>query len=136
MSAGWKARMANFVIDAYAWIEYLNGTEKGKKAAEIIEDDKNQVLTSSATVAEVVSKALREDKEINIALNHINNFSIVVGVTNELGVLAGQIHFETKKKNKDFGMLDAFVAATAKSVNAKILTGDPHFKNFKDAIMI
>ena len=128
--------MANFVIDAYAWIEYLKGTEKGKKVAEIIEDDENQIFTSSATVAEVVSKTLKENKDVNIALNHINNFSAVVSVTNEIGVLAGQIHFEAKKKSKDFGMLDAFVAATAKSTNSKILTGDKDFKSFKDAVLI
>ena len=128
--------MTSFVIDAFAWIEYLQGTEKGKKAAEIIEDEGHRIFTSSATVAEIVSKILRENKEVGIALNHVNNFSTVVNVTNELGQLAGRIHFETKKKNRNFGMLDAFVAATAKKLNAKILTGDPDFKNFKDTLII
>ena len=128
--------MTKFVIDAHAWIEYLNGTEKGKKAAEIIEDDKSQNFTSSATVAEVVGKSLKENKDFNIALDYINNFSTLVNVTGELSILAGQIHFESKKKSKDFGMLDAFVVATAKKLNAKILTGDPHFKGFKEAVMV
>ncbi len=128
--------MTKFVIDAHAWIEYLNGTEKGKKAAEIIEDHKSQNFTSSATVAEVVGKSLKENKDFNIALGYINNFSTLVNVTGELSILAGQIHFESKKKSKDFGMLDAFVAATAKKLNAKILTGDPHFKGFKEAVMV
>ena len=128
--------MTSFVIDAFAWIEYLQGTEKGKKAAEIIEEEGHQIFTSSATVSEIVSKILRENKDVGIALNHVNNFSTVVNVTNELGILAGQIHFDAKKKNKNFGMLDAFVAATAKKMDAKILTGDPDFKNFKEAIII
>ena len=128
--------MTKFVVDAYAWIEYLNGSEKGKKAGAFIEDESNEILTSSSTVAEVVSKFLRVNKDTGIALSCIDNMSMLVNVSREISSLAGQIHFETKKKNKDFGMLDAFVAATAKSVNAKILTGDPHFKNFKEAIMI
>jgi|MDTC01.1.fsa_nt_gb predicted nucleic acid-binding protein len=33
-------------------------------------------------------------------------------------------------------MLDAFVAANAKQANAKILTGDPHFKRFKNAVLL
>jgi len=32
--------------------------------------------------------------------------------------------------------LDSFVVATAKKLNAKILTGDNDFKNFKEVIFI
>lgn len=136
MRDGWKGVMTRYVIDAYAWIEYLNGTEKGKNAAAIIEDNSNDIFTSTSTIAEVISKTLRESKDIKIALDHINNLSAVTSVTQEIGTEAGQIHFESKKKNKDFGMLDAFVAATAKNINAKILTGDEHFKDFKEAVFI
>ena len=128
--------MTKLVIDAYAWIEYLNGSEKGKKVAEIVEDEFNEVFTSTATISEVISKTLHDGKDVEIALNYINNLSVVISVTKEIGNLAGQIHFQTKKKEKEFGMLDAFVAATAKSINAKILTGDKHFKNFEEAVFI
>lgn len=137
MSSGWKEEaMTKFVIDAYAWIEYLDGSEKGKRASEIIEDDSNEIFTSSATVAEIISKILRKNQEIRVALNYINNFSTVHDVTQEIGISAAQVHFEAKKKNKNFGMLDAFVAATARRIGAKILTGDPDLKNFKEAVMI
>ena len=128
--------MTKFVIDAYAWIEYLEGSEKGRRVGETIEDNSNEIFTSSATLAEVVSKFLRTSREVKIALTAINALSAVVAMGQELCIQAGFIHFETKKKNKEFGMIDAFVAATAKSINAKILTGDPDFKNFKDAVMI
>lgn len=128
--------MNRFVIDAYAWIEYLNGSEKGKEVAEIVENDSNDIFTSTSTIAEVISKTMRENKDVQSALNHINNLSVVTSITHEIGILAGQIHFEAKKKNKEFGMLDAFVAATARKITAKILTGDEHFKNFKGAVFI
>lgn len=128
--------MTKFVVDAYAWIEYLDGSEKGKRFANFIENDSNESFTSSATVGEVISKILRKNNDIKIALNHINNFSLVVDVTQEISILAGQIHFEAKRKSKDFGMLDAFVAATARKIGAKILTGDNDFKGFKEAIII
>ena len=128
--------MTKFVIDAYAWIEYLEGSEEGMKVSEIIEDDLNDVFTSSATVAEVIGKVMRKNQDIKVALNHINNFSTVLEVTQEIGISAAQIHFEAKKKNKNFGMLDAFVAATARKLSAKILTGDNDFKEFKEAVMI
>ncbi|MBI3035742.1 PIN domain-containing protein [Candidatus Woesearchaeota archaeon] len=128
--------MNRFVIDSFAWIEYLDGSEKGNKVAEIVEAKENEIFTSSATVGEIISKVLRGNKNIEIALNHINNLSTVIGITQEMGIAAGHIHFEAKKKNKNFGMLDAFVAATARKIGAKILTGDPDFKNFKEAVMI
>lgn len=128
--------MAKFVIDAYAWIEYLDGSEKGKKFAEIIEDNASEGFTSSATVAEVISKILRKNREVAVALNSINDFSAVVPVSQEISILAAQIHFAAKKKDKGFGMLDAFVAATARKFNAKILTGDEHFRQFNEAVFI
>ena len=128
--------MIKLIADAYAWIEYLEDSEKGRKAAEYLEDDSNEIFTSSATFAEVVSKFLRLNKDARIAIECMNSMSNVINVTKEIANMAGQIHFEAKKKNKNFGMLDAFVAATARKLNAKILTGDPDFKNFKDAILI
>ncbi len=128
--------MTDFVIDAHAWIEYLRGSEKGRKAAEIIEDDANKIFTASTTIAEVVSKSIRENRDAGIALNYINNLSIVLSVTQEIGALAGRIHSKAKKKNKEFGMLDAFVVATARGISARILTGDEDFRNFKETLFI
>ena len=48
----------------------------------------------------------------------------------------GILHAEIKKKIKDFGLADTFVLATARILKAKILTGDPHFKKFKETILI
>ncbi len=128
--------MTKFVIDAYAWIEYLDGSEKGRQVVAIIENNANEIFTSSATVAEVIGKVLRRNGDIKIALNHINNFSKVLEITQEISISAAQIHFEAKKRVKNFGMLDAFVAATARKIGAKILTGDPDFRGFKEAIII
>ncbi len=128
--------MTKYIIDAYAWIEYLNGSEKGKKFAEILEDVTNELFTSSATVGEIISKTLRENRDVKVALTNINNLSTVLNITQEISILAGQIHFDAKKKDKEFGMLDAFVAATARKTNSKILTGDDDFRHFKDALFI
>lgn len=128
--------MTKFVVDAYAWIEYLEGSEKGEKVSDIINNDTNEIFTSAVTVAEVVSKFLRSKKDIEIALNGINTLSSVLDTTQDISISAGKIHFDAKKKNKDFGMLDAFVASTAKMINAKILTGDEDFRHFKEAVFI
>ena len=51
-------------------------------------------------------------------------------------ILTGQKHAEMKSKIKDFGLADACVLAGAEKINAKILTGDPHFEGIKNAVMI
>jgi len=43
---------------------------------------------------------------------------------------------EARKTSRDFGLSDAYVLATARTLEAKILTGDSYFKNFEKAIMI
>lgn len=128
--------MTKFVIDAYAWIEYLEGSAKGKLISEIVEDKSNELFTASTTFAEVISKFLRTNKDVKIALTALDTLSAIMLINKEISILAGNIHFEAKKKNKNFGMLDAFVAAAAKNLNAKILTGDNDFKGFKDAVII
>ena len=66
----------------------------------------------------------------------MSTLSSIIVINKEISILAGHIHFEAKKKNKDFGMLDAFVAATARKIGAKILTGDTDFRGFKEAVFI
>ena len=128
--------MTKIVVDTYAWIEYFNASERGLKVREIIEKEGNEIFISSVSFAEIISKFLRTNKDINIAIDGLNSLAKVIEVSQEISILAGEIHFNEKKKNKDFGMLDSFVAATAKLNNAKILTGDNDFKSFKEAVFI
>lgn len=128
--------MPKLIIDASAWIEYLQDTPKGKKIAEFIEKEENQCFTPASVVAEIISKAIKSNLNYDIALTAIINLSNVYAITNELSILSGKIHNETKKINKDFGMLDAFVIATARKLNAKVITCDLDFKQFKESILI
>ena len=128
--------MTKFVIDASAWIEYLGGSESGKKAASILESTAHESYTSSATTSEVISKFLREKQDAAIALTAMNNLSTVIPLSPEMGSIAGTIHYKAKKKNRHFGMLDAFVVATARTLKAKILTKDKDFNQFKEAVFL
>jgi predicted nucleic acid-binding protein len=41
-----------------------------------------------------------------------------------------------RKTQKDIGLADAYILATARKLKSKILTGDPHFQDVKEAIII
>lgn len=128
--------MAEYIVDAYAWIEYLGGSSRGVKVKNIIENRKNRIHTCAVTLAEIASKFLRRKFDAESAFKAVMSNSHIISVDEKLSFLAGQLHAEMRKHVKDFGLADAYILASVKNYSAKIVTGDPHFKNVKDALMI
>ena len=125
--------MTKFVLDTYFWVEYLGGFNE--KIRDIIEG-KNELYTNVLTVAEVISKVKRKNLNSDIALQAISSLSNIVNINLNFSNEVGLLHADIRKRIKDFGLADTFVLLTARKLNAKILTGDSHFKNFKEAILI
>ena len=94
------------VADAYAWVEYLDGTKRGEKLKNLIE---TAVMRGNSTIVEANERLSDE---------------------------TGTLHAEMRRTVKDFGLSDAYVLATSRSLGARVLTGDPHFNGLKDAIML
>jgi len=123
-------------VDSYAWIEYLDGSPRGARVRDILEDPHNGIITSPVTLAEVVSKFLRNRRDPRTAATAIEDNSTVPPIDSTLARLAGEAHSEQRKKQPDFGLADSFVLATARAKSSKILTGDPHFKGLSETVMI
>lgn len=123
-------------MDTYAWIEYLDGSPKGAKVRDIVEDTKNSIITSPVTIAEITSRYIRMRRDPARALVELENNSSIPPVDSKTARSAGEIHAEQRKTQRDFPLADAFVAATARTEHSKILTGDLHFKHFAEATMI
>lgn len=126
--------MTKFMIDAYAWIEYLSG--KSETARKHIENIENDLFTCSITVGEVVSKFKREGMDFEKAFNAITSISQVIDADIYLARDAGIMHAEMRKKVKDFGLADTFVLVAARRIKSKILTGDEHFRAIKEAVFV
>lgn len=47
-----------------------------------------------------------------------------------------RLESKMKLKVKDFGMIDALILASARKRGLKILTGDKHFENFENVVML
>ena len=124
------------MVDAWAWVEYLVGSEQGAKLNKILDESSNEIYTCAITLAEVISKVARENRDVEAACIMLSSNSQLVNIDKELSLEAGLLHCEIRKTLKDFGLADAYVLATARRLNAKVLTGDLHFKNIKDAVMI
>ena len=128
--------MNRYVIDSYAWIEYVEGSEKGRIIESILLDESNEIYSHILTISEVVSRIKRKGMDAEIAFGAISSLSIIIHIDTDTAKSAGFLHAELRKTIKDFGLTDAFILDAARKMNAKILTGDPHFKNFKEAVIV
>jgi predicted nucleic acid-binding protein len=123
------------MLDSFAWMEYFMGTAKGEKIKKLV-DDNSQLYTSPIVIAEIYSKSLRTDGKAEEKKDFIIKRCAMVEMDLNIAVESAKIHAENKAKTHDFGLADAIILASARSRKIEVLTGDPHFKNFKDAIML
>ena len=123
------------MLDSFAWMEYFMGTRKGEKVQKFVDDDM-QLYTCPIVVAEIYSKSLRTDGNAKERKDFIIKRCAAVAFDVNIAVEAAKIHAENKVKTHDFGLADAIILASARSRKIKVLTGDPHFTDFKDAVML
>ena len=122
------------ILDSSAWIEFFQGTEKGKKVELVLKSD--QSFTSIVTISEVVNWSLKNNFDSNMFIEKIEKISKIIPLNKEIVILAGKLNFENKKKIKNWGMLDSFIYSTALTYNLKVLTGDNHFYKLNNVEMI
>lgn len=127
--------MIRFVVDSWAWVEYLRGSKAGQKVRKAVEREE-EFITHAVTIAEITSKFARERMDINGAWRAITTLSKIKGLDETDAKDAGLLHTSVKEKRSNFSMADAFVLHTARKMNAKVLTGDPDFRGMDEAIML
>lgn len=128
--------MSRYVLDAWAWIEYFEGSSKGAQVKDVIFDTGNEIYTHCVSVAEIVSKGERSGKDTNEIWRAITNNSTVIEFNTEESREVGITHARTKSKNRNFSLADAFVLISARKLRAKVLTGDLDFKNIPDVVLL
>ena len=131
------------VVDSFAWIEHFIGSEKGGKVDEILQNS-DEIYTPDVVLAEVARKYAREgveDRIIHTRLQQIEDASNIVGLDAELALEAAKCYLamETEAKKRKLtlpSLFDAVVLATGKSLDAKVLTGDQHFKGLPETLWL
>ncbi|HLD78983.1 MAG TPA: PIN domain-containing protein [Candidatus Nanoarchaeia archaeon] len=125
-----------FVIDAYAWVEYFDGTSLGEKVRKIVENDGNTIYTNVITIAELSSHFQRKGNIFEEARKIILSLSLVYNVSLQFAEEAGKNHAIIRNKRKHMGLADVFVLQTARKLKAKVVTGDEDFRGLPEVIMI
>ena len=124
----------NYLIDSSAWIEYLEGSKEGEEVSELLK--KGEIFSLSLVIAEVISKVKRMGKDFNLAYKIISSNSKVLEINPQIAKESGLLHAEMKKEGKNFGLIDAIILISTRKLKANLVTGDNHFKGFKEAILI
>jgi len=122
--------MTGFVIDSYAWIEFLEGSEQGDRVRGLL-GPPFEAYTPAPVVAEVASKAIRSGKDPRVAWHAIRGASVVLPLDGETARVAGALHAEYRRRIPDFAMTDAIVLTFSRKLDAKVVTGDPHFRGMR-----
>ena len=123
----------NVVFDTYAWIEYFLGSEQGKVVESYM---KESIITPFIVLLELSYRADKEEWNFKQYLDFIKVNSKITNVTEEFVLRFGQVYNKVKKDVPEIGIADAIVLLTALEQNAKILTGDKHFKDLPQTILL
>ncbi len=132
---------SSFVIDTYAWVEYLIGSRIGIKAKGYIEN--GQALTPSIVLVELrkwylreIEEGRRSEREMQLHFQFIESATEVVLLDTSLALKAGETDFLMKKRIRNWPIADSVIYATARSRAAQLVTGDPHFRGLEEVVFI
>jgi predicted nucleic acid-binding protein len=131
------------VIDSYAWIVQFTGTSASNKIIDIFVNAE-ELYTPDIVLAEVARKYIREKVEDTIVkkrLQQINENSKIINLDPRIAFESANCYSEIlsyAKKNKlnTPSLSDAIILATARVLDAKVLTGDQHFKPFNEVLWV
>lgn len=131
--------MRKILLDTYAWIEYLEGSEKGEKVKSFLENNSDvEIYTSIMSVAELSDAFHRGDIDSELKWMDIFDFiqlnSSIVKPDLEDMASAGRLKVKKRKVFENFGLIDAIILESSKKVEADIMTRDPHLTNETNAI--
>jgi|SRR3989344_2335467 len=121
------------ILDTSAWIEFFQGTEKGKKV--LVAMKKEQVFTSIISFAEITNWCYKNDlkENLNQYLRAIKDGSQVLPLHEQVMIVAGKLNYERKKAVDKWGMVDSLILATSLNYNLKVLTKDAYFNDVPGA---
>jgi len=100
--------MGRFVVDSWAWVEYLRGSKLGQTVKREIEGD-SELLTHVVTLAELFSKFKREGLDLNAAWKALTTLSRILTIRPDDAKEAGILHAIVKQKRPNFSLADSFI---------------------------
>ena len=120
------------LIDSWTWIEYWSGGAHSVQAAKHIEGSE-MALASTINLTETFFWVLKHygEKRAEEKRETLKKRCFLIPVDDPIAVEAARLKLKLKTS-----LADSLILATARSREAKVVTGDPDFKQIPDAIFI
>ncbi len=128
--------MNKIILDSSAVIEYLRGTEKGKKVQDLLEKPATAAALTGLTATEVFVKSLREAQAVAQVQLALQSLAAVLPFDLLLAESSAQVYLDQRKRKPKFGLADAHVVAAARLHGAKVLTCDNDFAGVPEAVVL
>ena len=124
-------------------MEILKLSAAGEEAKARVEEAE-EAFTPSIVLAELARKYLREGVDpgaLRTWLRGISEATEVYPIDIELSIMSAESAAELSAKARREGiggpgLGDALVLATARVVNARVVTGDPHFRGLEETVWL
>jgi len=122
------------LIDSYAWVEFFDGTPKGKAVEAVLKSA--PCHTPGICIAEISEACERRCWPADTIISEIKKLSTIILPDEKILQASGKINFERKKKVKSWGLVDSIILTTALAYGLNIVTGDKHFKDIEGTMII
>jgi predicted nucleic acid-binding protein len=111
------------VIDSSMWLEYIAGSENGKKIYDLVVDYE-EVILSVIIIYEVIKRVAITDNEEKAfkLMDYFRKFKII-DIDDEL--IISSIHYSLEYH---LPLADSIIFATSIKYNASLITLDKHFQ--------
>ena len=122
--------MKGYLLDTWAWVEYLEGGDSAEKVNKVLESD-GECYTSVQSLAELSDLFNQGRLKIDMTWKELSQFITVkktetLPVKEKIAEKAGEIKIEERESKPDFGLADAVILATARKNELTLVSGDPH----------
>ena len=118
------------VLDSFAWIEYLKGSERGAAVKSYV-DGGEPLYTPSICLTEIKTRYLRDQKDPVPSLSFIIERSFIIPLSQDIALRAAD-----ERQKAGLHTVDAIVYATGLQRKVAVVTGDQHFKNLSGVELI
>jgi predicted nucleic acid-binding protein len=130
-------------IDSFAWIEVIRGSFAGNRARALIVGSE-ACFTPAVVLGEVALACVTDgmsDPVIAQELEAIHETSEVVPIDDTIAVAGAYATNELRQRARSAGLptpglADGLILATARGLGSRLLTGDRHFRDFRETLWL
>lgn len=127
---------SEFVLDTHAWIEYFEGTTRGQPVRTMVLS--GHAITPTIVIAELSDFFAKKKREgwpdaFELITSKTHVIELNPFIAQKAGILKQQVRSQFKN---NFSLPDAIILTTAQESNARVVTGDRHFKKLPGTVFL